>query len=191
MTLNLNPLIAAGVVVSTAATHAVYVMFNAAVTSRRASRAASWSALWYMLSAFAVISYTQFDICGVRRDGIVDRSIFLSAMAGSIGFENDARRPRRDRKSPGVICAKDCEELLAGLRPAAVFREFPHARGTLRVSFESRFRVRAIVVFAQRLPLLRPVGLVRIQVNLIAVPVAAVPERRKTLAEESAIAASE
>ena len=58
MTLNLNPLIAAGVVASTAATDAVYVMFNAAVTARRPSRAASWSALWYMLSAFAVISYT-------------------------------------------------------------------------------------------------------------------------------------
>ena len=62
MTLNLNPLIAAGVVASTAATDAVYVMFNAAVTARRPSRAASWSALWYMLSAFAVISYTGNSI---------------------------------------------------------------------------------------------------------------------------------
>lgn len=58
MTLDLNPLIAAGVVASTAATDAVYVMFNAAVTARRAPRAASWSAVWYLLSAFAVISYT-------------------------------------------------------------------------------------------------------------------------------------
>ena len=58
MTLDLNPLIAAGVLASTAATDAVYVMFNAAVTTRRAPRAASWSALWYLLSAFAVISYT-------------------------------------------------------------------------------------------------------------------------------------
>lgn len=58
MTLDLNPLIAAGVMASTAATDAVYVMFNAAVTARRAPRAASWSALWYLLSAFAVISYT-------------------------------------------------------------------------------------------------------------------------------------
>ena len=62
MTLNLNPLIAAGVVASTAATDAVYVMFNAAVTARRPSRAASWSALWYLLSAFAVISYTGNSI---------------------------------------------------------------------------------------------------------------------------------
>ena len=62
MTLNLNPLIAAGVVASTAATDAVYVMFNAAVMERRASRAASWSSLWYLLSAFAVISYTGNSI---------------------------------------------------------------------------------------------------------------------------------
>jgi hypothetical protein len=62
MSLNLNPLIAAGVVASTAATDAVYVMFNAAVTARRPTRAASWSALWYLLSAFAVISYTGNSI---------------------------------------------------------------------------------------------------------------------------------
>jgi hypothetical protein len=62
MMLTLNPLIAARVVASTAATDAVYVMFNAAVMERRASRAASWSALWYLLSAFAVISYTGNSI---------------------------------------------------------------------------------------------------------------------------------
>ena len=85
MTLNLNPLIAAGVMASTAATDAVYVMFNAAVTARRPSRAASWSALWYLLSAFAVISYTgnSSTCCSQHRvhgsaptsqcDGLVDR----------------------------------------------------------------------------------------------------------------------
>ncbi len=54
----LNPLIAIGVLASTAATDAVYVLFNAAVTSRRRVVAASWSSLWYLLAAFAVISYT-------------------------------------------------------------------------------------------------------------------------------------
>ena len=53
-----NPLISLGVVASTAATDAVYVMFTAAVNARRRSVAASWSSLWYVLSAFAVISYT-------------------------------------------------------------------------------------------------------------------------------------
>lgn len=53
-----NPWIAVGVLASTAATDAVYVLFSAAVTARRRSVAASWSSLWYLLAAFAVISYT-------------------------------------------------------------------------------------------------------------------------------------
>jgi hypothetical protein len=53
-----EPLIAAAVMASTALTDAVYVLFNAAVTARRRISAASWSSLWYLLSAFAVISYT-------------------------------------------------------------------------------------------------------------------------------------
>jgi uncharacterized membrane protein YhaH (DUF805 family) len=57
--MSLNPLVAICVVVSTATTDAVYVLFNAAVSDRRRVRAASWSAVWYLLSAFAVISYTQ------------------------------------------------------------------------------------------------------------------------------------
>ena len=52
------PMIAAGVTASTALTDAVYVLFNSAVTARRRIPAANWSSLWYMLSAFAVISYT-------------------------------------------------------------------------------------------------------------------------------------
>jgi hypothetical protein len=59
MDLAINPLIALGVLASTAATDAAYVFFNAAVSSRRRVWAANWSAVWYMLSAFAVISYTE------------------------------------------------------------------------------------------------------------------------------------
>jgi hypothetical protein len=55
----IDPLTAACVVLATAATDAVYVMFTAAVAARRRVPAASWSSLWYLLSAFAVISYTQ------------------------------------------------------------------------------------------------------------------------------------
>ena len=51
--------IGAGVVVATAATDAAYVMFTSAVVSRRAFAAANWSGIWYMLSSFAVISYTN------------------------------------------------------------------------------------------------------------------------------------
>jgi hypothetical protein len=57
--MTISPLTAAGVVLATAATDAVYVMFTSAVVARRRVPAASWSAIWYMLSSFAVISYTE------------------------------------------------------------------------------------------------------------------------------------
>src|SRR5438552_19067775 len=59
MILGVNPLIAVAVLASTAATDAAYVFFNAAVVGRHRFRAANWSAIWYLLSAFAVISYTE------------------------------------------------------------------------------------------------------------------------------------
>jgi hypothetical protein len=59
MILTINPFIAAGVVLATAATDAVYVMFTAAVAARRRVPAATWSSIWYLLSSYAVISYTE------------------------------------------------------------------------------------------------------------------------------------
>ncbi len=56
---HVEPWLALGVVLSTALTDAVYVLFNAAVSSRKRVAAASWSSMWYLLSAFAVISYTR------------------------------------------------------------------------------------------------------------------------------------
>jgi hypothetical protein len=55
----LHPLLAIGVVLSTAATDAVYVFFTSAVSSRRRVSAATWSSAWYLLSSFAVITYTR------------------------------------------------------------------------------------------------------------------------------------
>jgi uncharacterized membrane protein YhaH (DUF805 family) len=56
---SIDPLTAAAVVLATAATDAVYVMFSAAVAGRRRFPAANWSSIWYLLSSFAVINYTQ------------------------------------------------------------------------------------------------------------------------------------
>jgi hypothetical protein len=56
---HIDPWLALGVLLSTAATDAVYVLFNAAVSARRRIPAATWSSVWYLLSAFAVISYTK------------------------------------------------------------------------------------------------------------------------------------
>jgi hypothetical protein len=54
-----NPLTAVAVVGATAATDAVYVMFTSAVVHRKRVPAATWSSIWYLLSSFAVISYTD------------------------------------------------------------------------------------------------------------------------------------
>jgi uncharacterized membrane protein YhaH (DUF805 family) len=58
MNVNLNLLVAMAVFAATVVTDAVYVLFTAAVASRQRLRAANWSSIWYLLSAFAVISYT-------------------------------------------------------------------------------------------------------------------------------------
>ena len=55
----LDPLIALGVLLATAATDACYVAFTSAVVARKRLSAANWSSVWYMLSSFAVISYTE------------------------------------------------------------------------------------------------------------------------------------
>jgi len=57
--MSVDPLTAAGVVIATAATDAVYVLFTSAVVSRRRVAAATWSSFWYLLSSYAVISYTE------------------------------------------------------------------------------------------------------------------------------------
>jgi uncharacterized membrane protein YhaH (DUF805 family) len=59
MNLAINLFIAIGVLASTATTDAAFVFFTAAVAARRRVAAANWSAFWYLLSAFAVISYTE------------------------------------------------------------------------------------------------------------------------------------
>jgi uncharacterized membrane protein YhaH (DUF805 family) len=57
--IHIEPLIAGAVLVATALTDAVYVLFTNAVIKRRRLPAASWSSIWYLLSSFAVINYTH------------------------------------------------------------------------------------------------------------------------------------
>ena len=57
--LQIDPLIAIGVMIATATTDAAYVMFTSAVVARRRAPAVTWSSIWYLLSSFAVISYTN------------------------------------------------------------------------------------------------------------------------------------
>ena len=55
----IDPLTAGAVLLATAATDAVYVMFTSAVVARQRMLAATWSSVWYVLSSYAVISYTE------------------------------------------------------------------------------------------------------------------------------------
>ena len=89
-----NPLIAMGVVASTAATDAVYVLFTAAVAARRRSVAASWSSIWYLLSAFAVISYTGNPIYVVFAAGrLMAGGIWRVTWLGTADVKSASAKP--------------------------------------------------------------------------------------------------
>jgi len=88
-----DPRIALGVVVATALTDSVYVMFTASVAARRRLPAATWSSMWYLLSSFAVISYTSNWVY-----------VIFAAIGSWIGAYvtiTFLRRPTDDPKPPG------------------------------------------------------------------------------------------
>jgi uncharacterized membrane protein YhaH (DUF805 family) len=90
--LHIDPLTAFGVVGATAATDAVYVMFSSAVARQRRLSAANWSGMWYLLSSFAVISYTQNW-----------RYVVFAAIGSWIGAYASItfiRKPRNTRDAP-------------------------------------------------------------------------------------------
>jgi hypothetical protein len=63
----IDPLTAGAVLLATAATDAVYVMFTSAVVARKRVPAATWSSVWYLLSSYAVISYPKTGSMSVSR----------------------------------------------------------------------------------------------------------------------------
>jgi hypothetical protein len=88
MTLPIDPLTAIGVLAATAATDAVYVLFTSAVAARRRVPAATWSSIWYLLSSYAVISYTQNWVYV----GFAAAGSWLGAFASITVLERRARR---------------------------------------------------------------------------------------------------
>ena len=56
---HIAPVLALGVLLSTAATDAIYVLLTNAVARRKRVPAATWSSIWYLISSFAVINYTR------------------------------------------------------------------------------------------------------------------------------------
>jgi predicted small integral membrane protein len=92
----INPLTAVAVVAATAATDAVYVMFTAAVVARKRVPAATWSSVWYLLSAFAVISYTNRWIYVVFAAG----GSWLGAYASMTWLGRGKGQPHQSQRVP-------------------------------------------------------------------------------------------
>src|ERR1700744_5084262 len=93
--------LAVGVVLSTAATDAVYVLFSAAVAARRRLPAATWSSVWYLLSAFAVISYTRnwVYVCFAAIGSWIGAYLSVTLLQRSRGAD-ESRAPLAGR--PGI-----------------------------------------------------------------------------------------
>jgi hypothetical protein len=89
---HIDPWLALGVLVSTCATDAVYVLFNAAVSSQRRVPAATWSSVWYLLSAFAVISYTKNWVY-----------VVFAALGSWIGAYISMTLLRRPKRAGGLV----------------------------------------------------------------------------------------
>jgi hypothetical protein len=73
-------------------------MFNAAVSARKRVPAASWSSVWYLLSAFAVISYT--------RNWVYVGFAAVGSWVGAYLSMTWLRRPERATKGSGEGGAK-------------------------------------------------------------------------------------
>src|ERR1700739_4928177 len=96
MILPVHPPMAMGVLASPAATDAAYVFFNAAVSGRRRVWAANWSAIWYLLSAFAVISYTENAIYVV----FAATDPWLGRFASATSLRRGSTQDSQTRHSP-------------------------------------------------------------------------------------------
>ena len=81
----IDPLIAGGVVVTTAFTDACLCAIQRRRFARRRFAAASWSSVWYLLAAFAVISYTSnwVYVLFPGGGGLMDRRVSVDHCAQS------------------------------------------------------------------------------------------------------------
>jgi hypothetical protein len=93
--IHIDAWIAVAVVAATAATDGVYVMFTAAVTARRRIPAATWSSVWYLLSSFAVISYTSnwVYVCFAAIGSWVGAYVTITFLTRKSGGDRPPHRP--------------------------------------------------------------------------------------------------
>ena len=113
----IDPLTAGAVLLATAATDAVYVMFTSAVIARRRVPAATWSACWYLLSSYAVISYTEnwVYVAFAAGSGITPMMAMLRYM-DDLCLETTVTLLYCVRTSNDIIFHGELEELRARLK---------------------------------------------------------------------------
>ncbi len=99
----IDPWTAGGVLLATAATDAVYVMFTSAVVARKRVPAATWSSVWYLLSSYAVISYTEnWVYVAFRGNRLVDWRLCYDHFPAPASPEHPSERTTGRRRA-GVM----------------------------------------------------------------------------------------
>jgi hypothetical protein len=118
----IDPWIALGVIAATALTDAVCVMYTSSVAHRRDLAAANWGALTYMLSAFAVISFTSnwtyvvFAALG-SWIGAYATMKYLRRRSPAAGLQDDASPVRADAAPEPPVALHVRPELAAAPTP--------------------------------------------------------------------------
>ena len=91
-----NPLVGGGVLLATAATDAVYVMFTSAVETRRRIPAATWSSVWYLLSSYTGDQlHRKLDLCRICGCKLMVRCVRLRDRAKAPHTGSASRRSPR------------------------------------------------------------------------------------------------
>jgi hypothetical protein len=117
MLLAIDPLIAAGVALATAATDAVYVMFTSAVVVRRRVPAASWSRL---VSAFVFRGdplHRELGLRGLRGRRFLDWGVRHHRLHASPGRRAPNRCRTRVMPDPALLAREDERDMRVGAAP--------------------------------------------------------------------------
>ena len=89
---SIDPLTAIAVVIATAATDAVYVMFTSAVVARRRVPAASWEQ--HLVSALFLCGdqqYRKLGLSRLRRGRLLDRGVCVDHISAPAGRRTSGR----------------------------------------------------------------------------------------------------
>jgi len=127
----IDPLIAAGVVAATLVSDAVSVLYTASVAHRRDYSAATWGAMTYMLSAYAVISFTSnwgyvlFAALGSWIGAFATMRYLRWHSARAAGLETPASPAVTADAAPAITLPESLPASLDGTPPPSPFAPGP------------------------------------------------------------------